>query len=127
MKVLEITGCSRPGMWYANKIGQRVPYCGYWVEGFSSREPAGYTNLVLFEDAQVLEIGEDGQALFAPVPGVSFRPPAMRRDVPSGPAADVTLWLPEAELLRLAEFGGYVRALPKAAPGFVPVRVVGHG
>ena len=120
MQMLEITGCSRPGMWYADKVGQRVPYEGKWPEGFFSREPAGYANLVLFEDAKVVDVAPS-----YPLTGpLLAKPPAPAHERLQG----VVLWLPEAELLRLAEYGGYVRALPKAKPGFVPVRVVAdHG
>lgn len=122
MQMLEITGCSRPGMWYADKVGQLVPYVGWWQEErcYKSREPAGYINRVELADAKVVDV-EAGYPLTGPL---LAQPPAPAHERLSG----VVLWLPEAELLRLAEYGGYVRALPKAKPGFVPVRVVAdHG
>ena len=57
MQVLEIVKCSDPSRWYADKIGQTVPYLG--DEGdhyeYRSREPAGYINFVLKEDAVVID------------------------------------------------------------------------
>lgn len=107
MKMLRITGCSRPGMWYADKVGQLVPYVGWWEEErcYKSREPAGYINRVEFADAQLVDLPAAGSGL-----------------------AEVVLWLPEIELRRLAEYGGYVRVLSKPQPGFVPMQVVAdHG
>ena len=48
-----ITGCSDPHLWYAALVGQRVPYLGQWPEGFKSREPAGYINVVRFSDGRL--------------------------------------------------------------------------
>lgn len=57
MKALRITKCSDPFMWYAAMIGQIVPLCGVWPEsGYYSREPAGYANVVRFDDAEVVEL-----------------------------------------------------------------------
>lgn len=56
-KVLLITGGDGL-MWYSEMIGQEVPYCGVWRhEGYWSREPAGYSNIVLFKDAKVIDKG----------------------------------------------------------------------
>ena len=53
--ILLITKCSSPSMWYANLIGTKVPYEGFWPgEGYKSREPAGYVNIVIFEDARII-------------------------------------------------------------------------
>lgn len=60
MKVLRITGCSDPMMWYSKRIGDIVPYLGtdmdfkgpiYW-----SRDNGGYKNIVFQRDAEVEEI-----------------------------------------------------------------------
>jgi hypothetical protein len=60
-KQLRITGCRDALMWYANLVGQTVPYLGTWPEGYRSREPAGYINVVRFEDAEVIDV-EDSDA-----------------------------------------------------------------
>lgn len=58
-KALLITGCSDPLMWYAQKVGETVPLLGIWPEsGYKSLEPAGYTNVVRFEDAEVIEASD---------------------------------------------------------------------
>lgn len=51
VRVLRITGCKDPLMWYADKVGQHVPYVGRWPEAYVSREPSGYINRVEFSDA----------------------------------------------------------------------------
>lgn len=55
-KQLRITRCSDSLMWYANLVGQTVPYLGTWPEGYRSREPAGYINVVRFQDAEVIDV-----------------------------------------------------------------------
>ena len=60
MKMLRIVACKDPQMWYANQIGDLVPYCGRWREAYKSLEPAGYLNRVEFEDAEVVELAPDG-------------------------------------------------------------------
>ncbi len=59
MQVLLIEKCSDSLMWYAKKVGQTVPYLGRWPEGFKSLEPAGYVNIVKFEDAKLIEENEN--------------------------------------------------------------------
>lgn len=51
-----IRQCPDSSMWYANKIGQHVTYCGTWPEGYKSYEDAGYLNIVKFEDAQIVHL-----------------------------------------------------------------------
>lgn len=58
-KQLRITRCSDSLMWYANLVGQTVPYLGTWPEGYRSREPAGYINVVRFQDAEVIDVEDD--------------------------------------------------------------------
>lgn len=55
-RVLLITHCSDPMMWYAKLVGQEVPYLGEWKaeKCFKSKEPAGYINIVKFADARVI-------------------------------------------------------------------------
>jgi len=43
-------------MWYAEKVGMYVPYCGTWPEGYKSREGTGYSNIVRFEDARIIHL-----------------------------------------------------------------------
>lgn len=52
---LRIVRCSDPQMWYADKIGQVVPFYGMWHEAYMSREDAGYLNRVEFCDAEIVE------------------------------------------------------------------------
>jgi hypothetical protein len=50
---LRITGCRDPRMWYANLVGQHVPFLGKWPEGYKSCEQDGHINVVRFEDAEL--------------------------------------------------------------------------
>lgn len=57
MRILLITGARDSQLWYAQLVGQRLPLLGTWPgEGYRSREPAGYTNIVYFEDAVVEDV-----------------------------------------------------------------------
>lgn len=60
MYMLQITQCKDPLMWYADKVGQLVPMLGAWAEGYKSKEPAGYINIVRFEDARIVWRYADG-------------------------------------------------------------------
>lgn len=52
---LLIMRCPDSLMWYADMIGQLVPYEGQWRgEGYKSREPAGFINIVHFADAMIV-------------------------------------------------------------------------
>lgn len=55
MKKLKIISCSDPLMWYRDKVGQTVPFLFKISEGYMSREDAGYTNIVLTDDAEIVE------------------------------------------------------------------------
>ena len=59
MKMLRITRCSDPMMWYADLVGELVPYGGRWPEAYRSVEPAGYVNRVEFEDAEIVEVAPE--------------------------------------------------------------------
>ena len=50
--------------WYSDLVGTLVPYLGDVGSEYKSREPAGYTNFVQYEDAEIVE---DYSALFAQV------------------------------------------------------------
>ena len=57
-KVLKVTKCSDGMMWYADMVGQTVPYLGVWSDSldvYVSREPAGYVNIVKKVDAEIVE------------------------------------------------------------------------
>ena len=57
LPMLRITACSDPLLWYADQIGQLVPYEGDDGQyGFRSREPSGYVNFVKREDAQPTKV-----------------------------------------------------------------------
>lgn len=55
MKKLKIINCSDPLMWYRDKVGQTVPFLFSISEGYVSREDAGSTNIVLLDDAEIVE------------------------------------------------------------------------
>lgn len=56
MKVLRIKKCSDSQMWYANLIGEVVPFVRFIDEEFLSREPSGHTNIVRRDDAELIDI-----------------------------------------------------------------------
>lgn len=49
---IEITGCSRPRMWYAGLVGSVVTCVRKDASGYWAREPSGYLNVVLSADAK---------------------------------------------------------------------------
>lgn len=55
MKQLFIIQCPDSLMWYADKVGQLVPFHRDGGDCWWSREPAGYVNIVRREDAQLVE------------------------------------------------------------------------
>lgn len=56
MKVIYIKKCSDAMMWYADKVGRTVPFIREESDCYLSREPAGYTNIVKKDDADIVEI-----------------------------------------------------------------------
>lgn len=58
MKRLRITKCSDSLLWYADLVGQQVPLVREIPEGYLSREPGGFTNIVRKEDAQLIDEDE---------------------------------------------------------------------
>ena len=58
MRLLKITQCRDPLMWYSGKIGQTVPLLREYEDVYISREDAGYANIVRKEDAVVVFKGE---------------------------------------------------------------------
>lgn len=51
---LKIINCRDPCMWYAGLVGKTLELLWEDADGYWSREPAGYTNVVRREDAQVV-------------------------------------------------------------------------
>lgn len=47
-----IQGCSDPHMWYADRVGQLVLIERVSPDGLWAREPAGYINIIKFEDVE---------------------------------------------------------------------------
>lgn len=55
MKALRIIKCTDSLMWYSDMIGKCVPFLREYSDYYMSREPAGYSNIVKLEDAEVIE------------------------------------------------------------------------
>ena len=49
-----ITHCTDPLMWYANRLGEIVPFVRSDEEHYWSREDAGYLNIVHKKDAMLV-------------------------------------------------------------------------
>jgi len=49
---IKIQRCSDPHMWYADKVGQWIRVERWDVDGIWAREPAGYINIIRFEDVE---------------------------------------------------------------------------
>jgi hypothetical protein len=43
-------------MWYRDKVGEYVPYLRTCEDCYMSREPAGFSNIVKLEDAEIVEL-----------------------------------------------------------------------
>lgn len=56
MKALRIIQCSDYLMWYDKHVGAIVPFLRQDSEYFWSREPAGYSNIILLRDAELIDI-----------------------------------------------------------------------
>jgi hypothetical protein len=59
MQKLLITSCEDSMMWYSSRIGEYVPYLGEYPEAFKSIDNSGYTNVVRFDDAVLVEIDDN--------------------------------------------------------------------
>lgn len=55
MKAIRILKCSDTRMWYRDHIGKVVPFLREEATEYLSREPAGYTNIVKKQDAEVVD------------------------------------------------------------------------
>jgi len=49
---LQIRRCGDPSMWYANRVGEWIPVERLDRDGIWAREPAGYLNIIKFEDVK---------------------------------------------------------------------------
>lgn len=58
MKGILITGCSDPDLWYAGLVGCTQVYLREYPQEYLSREPAGYTNIILKTDSELVEVGD---------------------------------------------------------------------
>lgn len=56
VEVLLIKKCSDSMLWYAGLVGEHVPFIRRERDCYISREPAGYTNIVWLEDAEVVRL-----------------------------------------------------------------------
>lgn len=63
MKAIMIKQCSDPLMWYRNMVGQVVPLAREDTDVLWSREPAGHINIILRQDAVLVEITNEGKQL----------------------------------------------------------------
>ena len=54
MKIL-IKKCSDSLFWYADKVGETVPFVSDMGDQYLSREPTGYLNIVKYEDSELIE------------------------------------------------------------------------
>lgn len=52
---LLIKQCPDHLMWYSKLVGQTVPLLRVLSDCYMSQEPAGYSNIVKFEDADIVE------------------------------------------------------------------------
>ena len=59
MKMLKINRCPDSMMWYSRYIGCYVPYLGSWPESYKSQQQDGYINMVKFEDATIVDNGDN--------------------------------------------------------------------
>lgn len=55
MKQLKIIQCPDPLRWYADLVGELVPFDGHSGGMFKSSEVKGYINFVKYEDAEIVE------------------------------------------------------------------------
>ena len=55
MKELLIHRCPDSSMWYSSLVGERVVFIRDTGTEYISREPSGYLNIVLYNDADIVE------------------------------------------------------------------------
>ena len=54
--MIKIIQCNDPLRWYADKVGELVPFEGDTGTEYQSRESAGYINFVQYEDAEIVKV-----------------------------------------------------------------------
>lgn len=59
MIALRIVACADRSWWYRDLVGKVVPLVRHITEGYLSREPAGYSNVVKGHEAEIIEVSED--------------------------------------------------------------------
>lgn len=59
MKALRIVACADRSWWYRDLVGKVVPLLREIPEGYLSREPAGYSNVVKRQEAEVIEVSKE--------------------------------------------------------------------
>lgn len=65
MKALKITGCYDSQMWYREHVGNIVPLLQKGDTEHLSREPAGYTNIVLVRDCEIVDVDSLSEVSFS--------------------------------------------------------------
>ena len=55
MTVIKINKCSDSMLWYARLVGETVEFIREIDEGYLSREPADYLNIVRRDDAELIQ------------------------------------------------------------------------
>jgi hypothetical protein len=58
LKKLLIKKCQSPMLWYWPLVGETVQFIREDAEGYWSREPDGYVNVVLKQDAEIVEVDQ---------------------------------------------------------------------
>ncbi|MDH1551014.1 hypothetical protein [Pseudomonas juntendi] len=59
MIALRIIACGNRTWWYRDLVGKVVPLVRHISEGYLSREPEGYTNVVKGHEAEIIEVPDD--------------------------------------------------------------------
>lgn len=75
MKALLIKQCNDHLMWYSKLVGHLVPFMFSDAQGYWSKEPAGYTNIVKHAHAEIVDV-PDGTPMYC-----KWQPPLTARDV----------------------------------------------
>ena len=55
MKMIKILQCLDSSVWYSNLVGKTVPLLRYLPDGYLSRESGGFSNVVLFDDGEIVD------------------------------------------------------------------------
>lgn len=59
MMALRIVACADRSWWYRDLVGKVVPLVQHIPEGYLSREPAGYSNVVKRQEAEIIGVSKD--------------------------------------------------------------------